>query len=209
MVWGLRLSQPWPTCPPGARSPSPKSLGTTPTSSAKTHFGTALESRPLRSWRCLESGLKSEEKVSGYHADNVAPAIVGGFVLIRSYEPLEMVRLSFPEEKELFFVLTSPELEAPTKKMRAALPTEPRRAPLIPGMEGVKRAAIEAGAFRCTISGAGPTAVAVIDDVERGAKIGEQMVKAFLKEGNLKSVATVHRLDRAGGSISRWNEEEM
>lgn len=192
------------------------------------------------------AGLKSEEKVSGYHADNVAPAIMGGFVLIRNYEPLEMIRLSFPEEKELFFVLASPEFEAPTKKMRAALPTEigmphhvwnssqagalvagvlqgdlmglgkalssdkivePTRAPLIPGMEGVKKAAIEAGAYGCTISGAGPTAVAVIDDEERGVKIGEQMVKAFLKEGNLKAVANVHRLDRVGarliGSISR------
>jgi homoserine kinase len=29
--------------------------------------------------------LKSEEKVSGYHADNVAPSIMGGFVLIRNY----------------------------------------------------------------------------------------------------------------------------
>lgn len=68
---------------------------------------------------------------------------------------------------------------------------EPRRAPLVPvpGMEGVKKAAIAAGPFGCTISGAGPTAVAVIDDdEERGAKIGEQMVKAFLKEGNLKAM---------------------
>ncbi|KAF2316918.1 hypothetical protein GH714_042259 [Hevea brasiliensis] len=37
---------------------------------------------------------------------------------------------------------------------------EPKRAPLIPGMEGLKKAAIGAGAFGCTISGAGPTAVA-------------------------------------------------
>ncbi|KAL4394241.1 hypothetical protein AHAS_Ahas02G0132300 [Arachis hypogaea] len=45
---------------------------------------------------------------------------------------------------------------------------EPCCAPLIPGMEGIKRAALDAGAFGCTISGAGPTAVAVIDD-ERSA----------------------------------------
>lgn len=192
------------------------------------------------------AGLKSEEKVSGYHADNVGPAIMGGFVLIRNYEPLELIQLSFPKEKELFFVLASPEFEAPTKKMRAALPAEigmphhvwncsqagalvasvlqgdlvglgkamssdkivePTRAPLIPGMEAVKKAAIEAGAFGCTISGAGPTAVAVTDDEKKGKEIGERMINAFLKEGNLKAVASVQRLDRAGarliGSIPR------
>ncbi|OVA00645.1 Homoserine kinase [Macleaya cordata] len=183
------------------------------------------------------AGLDSEAKVSGYHADNVAPAIMGGFVLIRSYDPLDIIRLKFPSEKDLFFVLVNPEFEAPTKKMRAVLPTEigmsdhiwnssqagalvagilqgdlrvlgkalssdkivePRRAPLIPGMEGVKKAAIEAGAFGCTISGAGPTAVAVTDNEERGKEIGYKMVEAFLKEGNLKASATVRSLDRVG-----------
>ncbi|KAF7810722.1 homoserine kinase-like [Senna tora] len=186
------------------------------------------------------AALKSEEKVSGYHADNVAPAIMGGFVLIRSYEPLDLIQLKFPSEKNLFFVLVSPDFEAPTKKMRAALPSEigmphhvwncsqagalvasvlqgdlaglgkalssdkivePRRAPLIPGMEAVKRVALEAGSFGCTISGAGPTAVAVTDNEERGKEIGKLMVEAFFKEGNLKACAHVKQLDRVGARL--------
>lgn len=186
------------------------------------------------------AGLKSEEKVSGYHADNIAPALMGGFVLIQNYEPLDLLRLSFPLDKELLFVLVSPQFEAPTKKMRAALPAEigmahhvwnssqagalvaavlqgdvarlgkalssdkivePKRAPLIPGMQAVKKAAIEAGAFGCTISGAGPTAVAVTDNAEKGKEIGERMVAAFLKDGNLKAAATVNRLDRVGARL--------
>ncbi|XP_031091122.1 homoserine kinase-like [Ipomoea triloba] len=186
------------------------------------------------------AGLESESKVSGYHADNVAPSIMGGFVLIRSYDPLELIQLKFPQEKSLFFVLVNPEFEAPTKKMRAALPAEipmsshvwncsqagalvasvlqgdlpglgkalssdkivePRRAPLIPGMEAVKKAAIQAGAFGCTISGAGPTAVAVTDDEEMGMEIGERMVEAFIQEGNLKALAMVKRLDRVGARL--------
>ncbi|KAH6764959.1 homoserine kinase [Perilla frutescens var. hirtella] len=186
------------------------------------------------------AGLESEAKVSGYHADNVAPSILGGFVLIRSYEPLELMQLKFPHEKSLYFVLVNPEFEAPTKKMRAALPqeitmahhvwncsqagalvasvllgdvnglgkalssdkiVEPRRAPLIPGMEAVKKAAIEAGAFGCTISGAGPTAVAVTDSEERGREIGERMVEAFGSEGNLKALAMVKQLDRVGARL--------
>lgn len=186
------------------------------------------------------ASLKSEEKVSGYHADNVAPSIMGGFVLIRNYEPLELLRLKFPAEKELFFVLVTPDFEAPTKKMRAALPAEigmphhvwncsqagalvasvllgdvvglgkalssdkivePRRAPLIPGMEAVKKAALDAGAFGCTISGAGPTAVAVTDDKQKGELIGEEMVRAFLKDGNLNATANVKQLDRIGARL--------
>ncbi|KAK9124877.1 hypothetical protein Scep_013723 [Stephania cephalantha] len=198
-------------------------------------FGDRLSASEL-----ILAGLDSEAKVSGYHADNIAPAIMGGFVLIRSYDPLDLIELKFPEEKELFFVLASPEFEAPTKKMRAALPAEvgmkehvwncsqagalvaavllgdveglgkalsadrivePRRAPLIPGMEGVKRAAIEAGAFGCTISGAGPTAVAVTDEEEKGVRIGESMVEAFWREGMLKASAAVQRLDRVGARV--------
>ncbi|XWS39672.1 hypothetical protein CRYUN_Cryun18bG0074900 [Craigia yunnanensis] len=179
------------------------------------------------------AGLESEAKVSGYRADNIAPAVMGGFILIKSYEPLELKPLNFPENQELFFILVSPEFEAPTKKMRAVLPAEigmphhvwncsqagalvasvlegdvaglgkalssdkivePKRAPLIPGMEG-------AGDFGCTISGAGPTAVAVIDDEEKGKDIGQRMVEAFLIEGNLRSVAMVKRLDRVGARL--------
>ncbi|XP_009763349.1 homoserine kinase-like [Nicotiana sylvestris] len=199
-----------------------------------------LFGRPLGASDLVLAGLESESKVSGYHADNVAPAIMGGFVLIRSYDSLELIQLKFPHEKELFFVLVNPEFEAPTKKMRAALPqqitmshhvwncsqaaalvaavlqgnlsvlgkalssdkiVEPRRAPLIPGMEGVKKAAMEAGAFGCTISGAGPTAVAVTDNEEKGREIGQRMVEAFLKEGNLKSSAMVKKLDQVGARL--------
>jgi homoserine kinase len=68
-------------------------------------------------------------------------------------------------------------------------------------MQAVKKAAIEAGAFGCTISGAGPTAVAVTDNAEKGKEIGERMVAAFLKDGNLKAAATVNRLDRVGARL--------
>ncbi|CAN0881050.1 Homoserine kinase [Linum grandiflorum] len=63
-------------------------------------FGGKLDEREL-----VLAGLESEAKVSGYHADNIAPAIMGGFVLIRSYDPLELMRLKFPEDRDLFFVL--------------------------------------------------------------------------------------------------------
>ncbi|KAF3789085.1 Homoserine kinase [Nymphaea thermarum] len=199
-------------------------------------FGDLLSGNDL-----VLAGLESEAKVSGRHADNIAPSILGGFVLVRSCDPLELIRLPFPAGRELLFVLVSPEFEAPTKKMRAVLPeeiafkdhiwnsrhaaavvaalaagdvaalgaamsadriVEPRRSPLIPGMVAVKEAAVAAGAFGCTISGAGPTAVAVTDDEAKGQAIGEAMAEAFLKVGGLRSKVSVQRLDHEGARVN-------
>ena len=45
----------------------------------------------------LPFAMKGEEMACGHgHADNVAPALLGGFVLIRSYDPLDVVRLPHP-----------------------------------------------------------------------------------------------------------------
>lgn len=84
----------------------------------------ALFGSPLTKRQLIEPGLRSEATVSGYHADNVAPSLLGGFVLIRSYDPLEIFEISFEKTKELYFVLASPEFEAPTEKMRKVLPKE-------------------------------------------------------------------------------------
>lgn len=79
---------------------------------------------PLSKAELVQAGLESEATVSGYHADNIAPSLMGGFVLVRSYTPLDLIPLAFPSEKDLYFVLVIPDFEAPTKEMRAALPTQ-------------------------------------------------------------------------------------
>jgi len=55
-------------------------------------------------------------------ADNVAAAIYGGFVLVRSYNPLEIVKLPVP--KKLRVVAIHPQIEVKTKDAREVLPTE-------------------------------------------------------------------------------------
>lgn len=59
----------------------------------------------------LASGVK--------HADNVAPALYGGFVLVRSLEPLDVVPLPVPEH--LVVTLIHPLIEVQTKKARQML----------------------------------------------------------------------------------------
>lgn len=56
------------------------------------------------------------------HADNVAPCLYGGFVLVRSYNPLEIVRINTPQG--MYCSLVHPHVEVQTKDARNALPKE-------------------------------------------------------------------------------------
>jgi homoserine kinase len=56
------------------------------------------------------------------HADNVAPSLLGGFVLIRSYEPLDVHKLPFPED--LVATVIHPHVELRTEVARSVLPKE-------------------------------------------------------------------------------------
>ena len=55
-------------------------------------------------------------------ADNVSAAIYGGFVLVRSYQPLEIIKLPVPSE--LRVVAIHPQIEVKTKDARDVLPTK-------------------------------------------------------------------------------------
>ena len=67
--------------------------------------------------KLLPFAMKGEEMACGHgHADNVAPALMGGFVLIRSYEPLDVIRL--PHPKGLFCAIVFPDVDVPTREAR-------------------------------------------------------------------------------------------
>jgi len=64
---------------------------------------------------------------------------------------------------------------------------EPARAHLIPGLNQVKKKALDAGAAGVTISGAGPSIIALVDSKKADAeKIALAMEEAF-KELGVKS----------------------
>jgi homoserine kinase len=90
-------------------------------SSASTVAGlfavNALFDNLLSNKELVPFAMKGEELACGYgHADNVAPALMGGFVLIRSYEPLDIISLPFPEDMHAAIVY--PEVDVPTKDAR-------------------------------------------------------------------------------------------
>jgi homoserine kinase len=65
--------------------------------------------------------MEGERAAAGAaHADNVAPSLVGGFVLARSVEPPDIVRLPVPAG--LACALLHPAIEIETRTARAILP---------------------------------------------------------------------------------------
>lgn len=68
----------------------------------------------------ISHAMKAEEIACGSgHADNVAPSILGGLVLIRSYDPLDIIKIATPED--LFVTILYPEIDVPTKESRTLL----------------------------------------------------------------------------------------
>ncbi len=90
-------------------------------SSASTVAGlfaiNTLFDSPLTNMELVPFAMKGEELACGYgHADNVAPALLGGFVLIRSYSPLDIISLPYPQDMHAAIVY--PEVDVPTKDAR-------------------------------------------------------------------------------------------
>ena len=81
-----------------------------------------LLDRPMKKRELLPFALEAEMTLTGMCADNVSASLLGGFILVRSYEPLDIVELPVP--KELFCALVYPHVEVLTKMARALLPNK-------------------------------------------------------------------------------------
>ena len=80
---------------------------------------------PLSVSDLLSCCLEAESAVAGRHLDNIAPCLLGGIVLIRSLDPIDVCALPVP--RDLRIVLALPEQRLATAEARAALPhTLPR-----------------------------------------------------------------------------------
>src|SRR6201996_865306 len=85
---------------------------------AKTLLGDESDAVKL-----LPFAMKGEELACGHgHADNVGPALLGGFVLIRSYQPLDVIKL--PHAKGLHCAIVFPDVDVPTREARQIIRTK-------------------------------------------------------------------------------------
>lgn len=81
---------------------------------------------------------------------------------------------------------------------------EPARAPLLPGFVSAKKAALDAGALGCSISGSGPTAFAFASDQADALEIAAAMKAAYEAEG----IACVTRVSEVSAEGARVVEED-
>ena len=96
-------------------------IGSSAASSAGAVFGiNELLGKPFTNNELIKFAMKGEEFASGaLHADNLAPVLLGGFTLVRSIEPLDIIRLPFP--KKLFASIIHPKIELKTSDSRSVL----------------------------------------------------------------------------------------
>ena len=79
-----------------------------------------LLGEPFSRLELVQFAMEGERLASGVaHADNVAPALFGGFTLVRSYEPLDVVCIPCPPE--LFATVIHPQIEVKTSDSRRIL----------------------------------------------------------------------------------------
>ncbi len=100
-------------------------IGSSAASSAGAVFGlNELLGRPFTEADLVRFAMEGESLIGGgaKHADNVGPAIMGGVVLIRGYEPLDIIKLPIPDN--FYTTVVHPHITVTTKDGRNVLPRE-------------------------------------------------------------------------------------
>lgn len=220
------------------KMPIGSGLGSSAASSVAAVYGmNRLLNNHFNEMEVLNFAVLGESIASGaIHADNVAPSLFGGFVLIRDYNPIDVVKLPVP--KNLFCTVLYSEIVIETKQARKLIKknmplkkarkhfgnigtlvsglyegdldkiarsiedeiSEPARAVLIPNFYEIKNAAINAGAFGCSISGSGPSIFAFSGSLDNANKIGSAMKRIVNKSG-IKSTLYISKINPHGPKI--------
>ena len=97
-------------------------IGSSAASSAAAAYGmNELFDCPLSDEDMVICAMEGENLASGgYHADNAAPALLGGIILIRGYEPLDIIQLPIPGN--FYCAVVHPRIMVSTKAARSILP---------------------------------------------------------------------------------------
>ena len=97
-------------------------IGSSAASAVGSVYGiNALLGSPLNKTQLTQFAIKGEALASGSeHADNIAPALFGGFTLVKSVNPLEILQIPSPDN--LYVTIIHPQIEIKTAISRAILP---------------------------------------------------------------------------------------
>ena len=99
-------------------------IGSSAASAVGSVFGmNELLGRPFNKTELTEFAIKGEALASKCeHADNLAPAMFGGFTLVKTVSPLEILQI--PSPNNLYATIIHPQIEIKTSESRAILPKE-------------------------------------------------------------------------------------
>ncbi len=99
-------------------------IGSSAASSAGTVWAiNELLGKPFELVDLVRFSMEGERLATGVaHADNVAPALFGGFTLVRSYEPLDIISIHTPDA--LYATVIHPQIEVKTSDAREILKTK-------------------------------------------------------------------------------------
>jgi len=186
----------------------------------------------------LSFALEGEKLTCGGtpHADNVSACLYGGFVIVRSLDPIDVVNINTPDD--LHCTIVHPHIEINTADTRKILRKqiqlsdavkqwgnvaglvagltsgdygligrsledfiiEPIRSILIPGFDEMKKAAIDAGALGCGISGSGPSVFAFSTSKNIAEVTGEAM-KNSLSAYGIDGDIYISKINKAGPKV--------
>ena len=220
------------------KMPMGSGLGSSAASAVAAVYATnILFNNPLSRNELLPFVLEAEKAACGSaHADNAAPSLLGGFVLIRSYNPLDTLSLAVPAN--LMCTILHPFLEIKTEYARKILSkkillkdavtqwgnvgglvtgllkndydligrslqdviAEPLRSKLIPGFIEIKKAAMNAGALGCSISGSGPAIFALSKSKSIANNVGQAM-KAACDKKDIDNNIYISEINKEGPRI--------
>lgn len=157
-------------------------IGSSSASSAAAVVGlNELLGRPFDEQQLITFAMEGERLVSGgtAHADNAGPAVTGGIMLIRGYEPLDYIRIPVPER--LCAAVIHPHLTVNTLESRAVMRKE------IPLRDGVTQWGNVGGLVAGLLTGDMELIGRSLKDV-----IAEPYRKGFIPEyDNLKAALAV------------------
>jgi len=220
------------------KMPTGGGLGSSAASAVAAVYGlNKLLGSPFKKNELLNFAMDGEAIASGgIHADNVAPALLGGITLIRDYNPIDIIKI--PAPKNLYCIVLHSNVIVETKKARKLIKSEislksarkhfgnmgtliagfyesdfekigkaiedeisePARSKLIPGFYDIKNAALNAGAYGCSISGSGPSIFAFSKTKKDAEVIGKAMGKVAHSH-NLKTKTFISTVNNIGPKI--------
>jgi len=160
-------------------------IGSSAASSAGAVWGiNELLGKPFSVLELTQFAMEGERLASGNaHADNVAPALFGGVILVRSYTPLDVIKLPCPNE--LYATVIHPQIELKTADSRKILK------PQINIKDGITHwgnvGAFVAGLYTNNYELIGKSLVDVVAEPQRADLIPlyYELKKILLKEGVL------------------------